>query len=65
MDMRKDWIRTDEERKLMLLRNLAKQAARSNQFTEQSQLMMDLPIVMRRRKRLRAIMRQAPTEKVT
>jgi hypothetical protein len=50
--MRKDWIRTDEERELRQLQKLAKEQKRLNNFTDDQQLLVNLPLVVRKKKRL-------------
>ena len=50
--MRKDWIRTDEERELRQLQKLAKEQKRLYNLTNDQQLLFNLPIVVRKKKRL-------------
>ncbi len=50
--MRKDWIRTQEEIELRRLKKLAKEQKKLNQLTADEQSHLDLPIVMRKKKRL-------------
>jgi hypothetical protein len=50
--MRKDWIRTDEERELRKLRNIQKQQRKMNKTTTNEQPIINLPIVMRKKKRI-------------
>ena len=64
MDMRKDWIRTDEERELRRLRMAAKEAAKMNQSTEQVKCLMNFSIVVRRKQRLTTAMKKVPVQKV-
>jgi hypothetical protein len=50
--MRKDWIRTDEERELRRIKNLNKQQRKLNKLSDiQQQPILDLPIVIRKKKR--------------
>jgi hypothetical protein len=50
--MRKDWIRTDEERELRRLRNLTKEERKLNKAFAKHQPIIDLPIVVRKKKRI-------------
>jgi len=50
--MRKDWIRTEEEVELRQLQKLAKEQKKVNKLTNNQQYRPNLPIVMRKRKRL-------------
>ncbi len=50
--MRKDWIRTDEERELRQLQKLAKEQKKLNKLPDDQQPRLNLPIVMRKKKRL-------------
>jgi hypothetical protein len=52
MKMRKDWIRTEEEVELRQLQKLAKEQKKVNKLTNNQQYRPNLPIVMRKRKRL-------------
>lgn len=64
MDMRKDWIRTDEEREQRRMKLLAKEAAKSNQSTEQLQYPMNFSIVVRRKQRLATATKKVPAQTV-
>ena len=48
--MRKDWIRTEEERELRRLKNQCKQQGKNDKST--NMLALNFPIVMRKKKRL-------------
>jgi hypothetical protein len=50
--MRKDWIRTEEEVELRRLKKLAKEQKSLNQVTNDQQTILNLPIVMRKKKSL-------------
>ena len=52
--MRKEWIRTEEEKELRQLQKLAKEQRRLNRLADaqQQQPHLNLPIVVRRKKRL-------------
>lgn len=51
--MRKDWIRTEEETKLRQLQKLVKeQQQKVNKLTDESPSLDNLPIVVRKKKRL-------------
>jgi len=50
--MRKDWIRTEEEIELRRLKKLAKEQKKLNQLTDDQRFRLNLPIVMRKKKRL-------------
>jgi len=50
--MRKDWIRTEEEIELRRLKKLAQEQKKLNQLTADEQSRLNLPIVMRKKKRL-------------
>jgi hypothetical protein len=50
--MRKDWIRTDEERELRKIRNIQKQQRKLNKSSSNEQPVIDLPIVIRKKKRI-------------
>jgi hypothetical protein len=50
--MRKDWIRTDEERELRRIRNFHKQQKKLNKLPSNEQPVIDLPIVVRKKKRI-------------
>jgi hypothetical protein len=50
--MRKEWIRTDEERQLRQLQKLAKEQRRVNRLANAPQPPLNLPIVVRKKKRL-------------
>ncbi|CAF1107315.1 unnamed protein product [Adineta steineri] len=52
VNMRKEWIRTDEERELRLLKNLQKEQRKLNKSSADHQLMVKLPIVIRKKKRI-------------
>jgi len=52
LKMRKDWIRTNKETELRQLKKLAKEQKKLNQLTDDQQIILDLPIVMRKKKRL-------------
>jgi hypothetical protein len=50
--MRKDWIRTENEKELRQLKKLIKEQKKLNKTTNDSQSLINLPIVIRNRKRL-------------
>jgi len=50
--MRKEWIRTDEEKELRQLQKLAKEQRRLNRLANAQQPQLNLPIVVRKKKRL-------------
>ncbi len=50
--MRKDWIRTENEKELRQLKKLIKEQKKLNTTTNDSQSLINLPIVIRNRKRL-------------
>jgi hypothetical protein len=50
--MRKDWIRTEEERELRRLKNLNKEQRKLNKLSRIQQPIIDLPIVVRKKKRI-------------
>jgi hypothetical protein len=50
--MRKEWIRTDEEKELRQLQKLAKEQRRLSRLSNAQQQHLNLPIVARRKKRL-------------
>jgi hypothetical protein len=50
--MRKDWIRTEEERELRKLKNLNKQQRKLNKSSDIQPPIIDLPIVVRKKKRI-------------
>jgi hypothetical protein len=50
--MRKDWIRTEEERKLRQLQKLVKEEKKLNKSTNDQQIVINFPIVLRKKKRL-------------
>jgi len=50
--MRKDWIRTEEERELRRLKNLNKEQRKLNKSSRIQQPIIDLPIVARKKKRI-------------
>jgi hypothetical protein len=50
--MRKDWIRTDEERELRRLKNLNKQERKTNKSSSEQQPTVNFPIVVRKKKRV-------------
>ncbi len=52
INMRKEWIRTDEEKELRQLQKLAKEQRRLNRLANAQQPFLNLPIVARRKKRL-------------
>ncbi len=52
IQMRKDWIRTEEEKELRQLQKLAKEQKRLNKLTNAEQSLLHLPIVARKKKRL-------------
>jgi len=49
--MRKDWIRTDEERELRRIKNFNKEQRKLNKLSAIQQPILDLPIVIRKKKR--------------
>ena len=51
--MRKDWIRTEEEVELRKLYKLAKEQRRENRLANDEQQFLNLPLVRRRKKRLK------------
>jgi hypothetical protein len=50
--MRKDWIRTDEERELRQLNILNKQQRKLNKVSSDQNSIENLPIVLRKKKRI-------------
>ncbi len=50
--MRKEWIRTDEEKELRQLQKLAKEQRRLNRLANTRPTHLNLPIVVRKKKRL-------------
>ena len=50
--MRKEWIRTDEEKELRQLQKAAKAQRRLNRLANAQQPPLNLPIVVRKKKRL-------------
>ncbi len=52
INMRKEWIRTDKEKELRQLQKLAKEQRRLNRLTSAQQPQLNLPIVVRKKKRL-------------
>jgi hypothetical protein len=50
--MRKDWIRTEEERELRRLRTFQKEQKKLNKLPNDHQPILDLPIVVRKKKRV-------------
>lgn len=50
--MRKEWIRTEEERELRRLKNMTKQQRKLNKSFIPPQPIVDLPIVVRKKKRI-------------
>ena len=50
--MRKDWIRTEEETRLRQIQKLVKEQRKSRKLTNEPQLVINLPIVIRKKKRL-------------
>ena len=50
--MRKDWIRTEEEKELRQLQKLTKEQKKLNKLTDNQQISHDLPLVARKKKRL-------------
>ena len=50
--MRKDWIRTDEERELRQLQKLAKQQKKFSMLPNGQQSLVNLPLVVRKKKSL-------------
>ncbi|CAF0839052.1 unnamed protein product [Adineta steineri] len=56
--MRKDWIRTEEERKLRRLQDSAREKKKSKKSINDKQPLCSYPIVIRRKKRLTAILEQ-------
>jgi hypothetical protein len=50
--MRKDWIRTDEEREIRQLHKIAKEQKKLNQLSNHQQSLVNLPLVVRKKKRL-------------
>lgn len=63
VNMRKDWIRTDEERELRRLRDLQKQQRKMNRFTPYEQPVIHFPIVMRKKKRLMPLNHQSQADR--
>jgi hypothetical protein len=62
--MRKDWIRTDEERELRRLRNLTKEERKLNKSFAKQQPIIDLPIVVRKKKRILQTMTKPVTQEL-
>lgn len=52
INMRKDWIRTEEEVEMRQLQKLAKEQKKLNRLTNTDNSLVDLPIVVRKKKRL-------------
>jgi hypothetical protein len=50
--MRKDWIRTEEEKEVRQLQKLIKGQKNLNKPTNNQQFLLDFPIVIRKKKRL-------------
>jgi hypothetical protein len=50
--MRKDWIRTEEERELRRLKNLTKQQRKLNKLSSEQTPTLNFPIVARKKKRI-------------
>ena len=50
--MRKEWIRTNEEKELRQLQKLTKKQKKLNKLTAVQQPLLTLPIVKRKKKRL-------------
>jgi hypothetical protein len=50
--MRKEWIRTDEERELRRIKDLNKQQRKLNKLSTIQQPIVNLPIVVRKKKRI-------------
>ena len=50
--MRREWIRTDEERELRQIQKLAKEQKKLNIPTDDQQSLVNLPLVARKKKRL-------------
>ncbi len=50
--MRKDWIRTDEERELRQLQKLAKEQKKLNNPTNDQQSFLNFQLTVRKKKRL-------------
>ena len=53
--MRKEWIRTDEEKQMRQLQKLAKEQRKLNGSTNARQPLVNLPIVARKKKRLTVV----------
>ena len=56
--MRKDWIRTDEEREFRRMREFHKQQRKFYRFSPYEQPTIHFPIVMRKKKRLLPLLQQ-------
>ena len=52
VNMRKDWIRTEEERELRRLKNLTKQQRKLNKLSSEQLPTLNFPIVARKKKRI-------------
>lgn len=50
--MRKDWIRTEEEKQVRQLQKLVKEQKKQNHLTDDELALLSVPIVLRRKKRL-------------
>jgi hypothetical protein len=50
--MRKDWIRTEEEKEIRQLQKLAKEQKKLNKLTNNQESALDLSIAIRKKKRL-------------
>ncbi|UJR31906.1 hypothetical protein I4U23_019380 [Adineta vaga] len=64
INMRKDWIRTEEERALRLLKNYQKEQRKLNGLPPNHQLFDKLPIVVRKKKRIVPITTTPTQQKV-
>jgi hypothetical protein len=62
--MRKDWIRTEEERELRRLRTLQKEQKKLNKLPTDHQPIVDLPIVVRKKKRVLPTVKKPVTQQI-
>lgn len=64
--MRKDWIRTEEERQLRQLRKLYKQNKRLSKLSlEEQQSIANFPLVARKKKRIKPLVPRSMTQELT
>ncbi len=56
--MRKEWIRTDEEKQMRQIQKLVKEQRRLSGLTNARQPLVNLPIVARKKKRLTIVSKE-------